>query len=79
MGPGEFDRLLGAEDRLVVTADGEKTRVLNEPPPWISRFRACSRTRAMGSLLTQVDGRDVRLATGYHKIGVDIRDQIAAT
>ena len=33
----------------------------------------------MGSLLAKVDGRDVPLAVGYHKVDVEVRDQIART
>ena len=34
---------------------------------------------SIGSLIAKVDGRDVPLTVGYHKVSVDIRDQIART
>ena len=34
---------------------------------------------SIGSLLAKIDGRDVPLTVGYHKVTVDIRDQIART
>ena len=34
---------------------------------------------SIGSLLAKIDGRDVPLTVGYHKVAVDIRDQIART
>ena len=33
----------------------------------------------MGSLLATVDGKNVPLTVGYHKVAVEIRDQIART
>src|SRR5581483_4947654 len=34
---------------------------------------------ALGSLVAHVDGRNVPLTVGYHKVSVEIRDQIART
>lgn len=34
---------------------------------------------SLGSLVAKIDGRDTPLALGYHKVSVEIRDQIART
>lgn len=52
---------------------------LQQEPRWLTGYREQATTEAMGSLLANVDGRDVPLTIGYHKVQVDIRDQIART
>ena len=43
------------------------------------RLRGQDRHESIGSLVAKIDGRDVPLSVGYHKVSVDIRDQIART
>ncbi|HAK94427.1 MAG TPA: hypothetical protein DCM87_05360 [Planctomycetes bacterium] len=52
---------------------------LGEEPRWHALYRAKSPAEAMGELVASIDGRDVPLTLGYHKVTVDIRDQIART
>ena len=82
-GPGGFKRELEAKGRLVLrTADGKadtKTIVLAKDPRWLTGYRSSSSDEWMGSLLAKVDGRNVPLSVGYHKVNVDIRDQIVST
>ncbi len=48
-------------------------------PPWLLGFKGATANQALGSLVALVDGRNVPLTVGYHKVTVDIRDQIART
>ncbi|MEM7456000.1 MAG: VIT domain-containing protein [Planctomycetota bacterium] len=80
-GPG--DQTIQADSTAVfrvVVNDGEQviTR-LDEPPRWIAGFDGTSDYDPTGSLLASIDGRNVALSVGYHKVSVDIRDQIART
>lgn len=52
---------------------------LDKDPAWLKYFKGAQTTESMGSLLANVDGRNVPLTIGYHKVTVDIRDQIART
>ncbi len=53
--------------------------VLDAEPNWLQGYKNAGVTEAMGSLLANVDGRNLPLTVGYHKVTVDIRDQIART
>ncbi len=56
-----------------------KLDVLTAPPRWLTGYRSSTTNEWMGSLVAQVDGRDVALTIGYHKVEVVVRDQIAET
>ena len=58
-------------DRKLVTVDA--------PPKWLQGFEGSTNDESLGSLIAKVDGRDVPLTVGYHKVSVEIRDQIART
>ncbi|MDF1701168.1 MAG: VIT domain-containing protein [Planctomycetota bacterium] len=60
-------------------ARGKQTEQLAAAPRWVQGYRDSASDEWMGSLLAQVDGRDVPLAVGYHKVDVEVRDQIART
>jgi len=77
VGPG--DATLAVESRSVLRARDKRLSTLETDPAWLRGFKAKESTEAMGSLLANVDGRDVPLTLGYHKVTVDIRDQIART
>ncbi len=62
-----------------VRASGGKLSVLDPPPRWLTDYKKNQSTEAMGSLLANIDGREVPLSIGYHKVVVDVRDQIART
>lgn len=57
----------------------DKLGALDKNPAWLDGYKGNASTEAMGSLLAGIDGRDVALEIGYHKVVVDIRDQIART
>ncbi len=57
----------------------DKLSALDKNPAWLDGYKSNASTEAMGSLLASIDGRDVALEIGYHKVVVDIRDQIART
>ena len=52
---------------------------VSEKPRWLAGFEGSTSDESLGSLIATVDGRNVPLSVGYHKVTVDIRDQIART
>lgn len=76
--PG-FEQSVTKDQELVLRNDGKQTTVLTESPRWLTGYRSSTTDEWMGSLLAQVDGREVPLTVGYHKVTVEIRDQIART
>ena len=60
-------------------AEGKDAEVLKKDPNWLLGFKGAVTTESMGSLMAKVDGRDTPLTIGYHKVTVDIRDQVART
>ncbi|MEX0938608.1 MAG: VIT domain-containing protein [Pirellulales bacterium] len=77
VGPGGESQKI-AEKRILRT-DDRKLVTLDEAPQWLQSFEGTVADESIGSLVAQVDGRDVPLTVGYHKVAVDIRDQIART
>lgn len=59
--------------------DGDSLVRVEKEPPWLKGFKGATHEDPLGSLVAQVDGRNVPLSVGYHKVTVDIRDQIART
>ena len=92
---GEFESTAGENDVLELVGPGkEKVAVkgtalfrvkndklvrLENEPKWLKGFKGTADTESLGSLIAKVDGRAVPLTVGYHKVTVDIRDQIART
>ncbi|MCE9584706.1 MAG: VIT and VWA domain-containing protein, partial [Planctomycetes bacterium] len=76
-GPG--GAALDVTGRKVVRARDGKLVSLDADPKWLTGYKNNASTEALGSLLATVDGRNVPLTMGYHKVIVDIRDQIART
>ncbi len=58
--------------------EGKLTKITKEPL-WLKGFKGSTSNESLGSLVANVDGRNVPLSVGYHKVSVDIRDQIART
>ncbi|MGI8978782.1 MAG: VIT domain-containing protein [Pirellulaceae bacterium] len=58
---------------------GEKLVNLAKEPLWLAGFKGTTPQETLGSLIAKVDGRNVPLHVGYHKVSVEIRDQIART
>ncbi len=92
---GEAEVVVPKGKKLVLKAPGDKRetiegtkifRVRNEKltlvakePKWLAGFKGSIQNETLGSLIAKVDGRNVPLTVGYHKVSVDIRDQIART
>lgn len=62
---------------LRLTEDGFQE--LSHAPVWLAGFEGTQSNESLGSLIANVDGRNVPLTLGYHKVTVEIRDQIART
>ncbi len=77
LGPG--DQKAQVTDRSVYRVQNEKLVRLDKDPPWLKGFEGREVNDAIGSLVAKIDGRNVPLTVGYHKVTVDIRDQIART
>ncbi len=84
--PREPVALIGAgNERLelrgtqTIRRQSDKLVKLTMEPAWIAGFEGATAKEAIGSLVAKIDGRDVPLTVGYHKVTVDIRDQIART
>lgn len=66
--------------RLHLTIDDHLKLVrLAKKPTWLAGFDGSSTGESMGSLVTKIDGREIPLTIGFHKVNVEIRDQIART
>lgn len=81
--------LLTPRDQKVVVKAGETglyrlladrtLRKIEKKPIWLAGFEGSSNEESIGSLICNIDGRNVPLTVGYHKVSVEIRDQIART
>jgi tetratricopeptide (TPR) repeat protein len=76
---GMGDQKVDVTDRGVYRVDKEKLVRLESDPAWLKGFEGRAVSESLGSLVARVDGRNVPLTVGYHKVSVDIRDQIART
>ncbi|MCE9526047.1 MAG: hypothetical protein K8R36_08335, partial [Planctomycetales bacterium] len=63
----------------IFRVQGEKLVKLAKEPLWLAGFKGTTPQETLGSLIAKVDGRNVPLHVGYHKVSVEIRDQIART
>ncbi len=63
----------------IYRADGQTLVKLDKEPRWLLSYEGKVTGDSIGSLLAKIDGRNVPLTVGYHKVTVDIRDQIART
>ena len=81
VGPDQAKPLMVGATTTLRRADGkgEPLETLDHEPPWLRYFKGTLTTESLGSLVAMVDGRNVPLTVGYHKVTVDIRDQIART
>lgn len=81
--------LLAPNKQKVVVKAGEQglfrlladrsLRRIDQKPIWLAGFEGSSNEESIGSLIANIDGRNVPLTVGYHKVSVEIRDQIART
>jgi len=65
--------------KKVFRVDDEKLATLEKDPLWLQGFEGTIAHDSIGSLVAKVEGRNVPLTVGYHKVTVDVRDQIART
>jgi len=79
LGPdGQQERVTGEAIYRLDKRTGKLTRV-EKPPLWLAGFEGTTAHDSIGSLVANVEGRNVPLTVGYHKVTVDVRDQIART
>lgn len=83
IGPQSSKQTLAVgESRLlrVTPRDGMAALVtLKDKPKWLTGFEGTATQESLGSLIANVDGRNVPLTVGFHHVSVEIRDQIART
>ena len=77
LGPGK--QALTLKKTVHYRIDQEQFVVVKTVPPWLAGYEGASVGESLGSLIAKVDGRNVPLTVGYHKVNVEIRDQIART
>ena len=81
LAPREGMRSIKVGETVVVQVDrAEKLVNVAQTPQWLAGFEGTSNNESLGSLIvTMPDGRNEPLTVGYHKVSVEIRDQIART
>ncbi|HUU21684.1 MAG TPA: VIT and VWA domain-containing protein, partial [Phycisphaerae bacterium] len=73
-------KLAVAGTRLLRVKDEKLTAIeIKKAPLWLRGFEGATAEESIGSLVANIDGRNVPLTVGYHKVTVDVRDQIART
>ena len=77
LGPNE--QKISVQGKQIFRLQNEKLVQLEKEPLWLKGFEGATTNESIGSLIAKVDGRNVPLTVGYHKVTVDIRDQIART
>lgn len=78
LGDDEVMVAAGKAAHYRVDRDGQLQEVAKKPT-WLAGFEGSSTNESIGSLVTKIDGRNVSLSVGFHKVKVEIRDQIART
>ena len=76
-GPGGFAEKVRA--KTVLRGGKKGTVALAKAPRWLTGYHNSTTDEWLGSIVAKVDGRDVPLSVGYHKVDVEIHDQIART
>ncbi|MEI8381847.1 MAG: VIT domain-containing protein [Planctomycetota bacterium] len=81
LAPLQRNRLFKPGMRQLVRIDAtEKIVDVPQIPIWLAGFEGTSTNESLGSLIVNLpDGRNEPLSVGYHKVSVEIRDQIART
>ncbi len=81
LAPRDGSQKFTAAGKSVVRVDAaEKLVAVKQTPKWLAGFEGTSSDESLGSLVVNMpDGRNEPLAVGYHKVSVEIRDQIART
>jgi predicted Zn-dependent protease len=77
---GASQRFSTPGKHLVRVDRSEKLITFEKAPQWLEGFDGASSNESLGSLIAKLpDGRNEPLSVGYHKVNVEIRDQIART
>ena len=81
LAPREGIRVFKAGVKQLVRVDRDERLVdVPEMPVWLAGFEGTTNNESIGSLIVNLpDGRNEPLTVGYHKVSVEIRDQIART
>ncbi|MBC8113963.1 MAG: hypothetical protein H7062_06275, partial [Candidatus Saccharimonas sp.] len=81
LAPREGKRVFKHGDKQLVRVDRDEKLVdVPQTPVWLAGFEGTSNNESLGSLIVKLpDGRNEPLTVGYHKVSVEIRDQIART
>ncbi len=81
LAPREGKRVFKHGDKQLVRVDRDEKLVdVEKTPLWLAGFEGTSNNESLGSLIVNLpDGRNEPLTVGYHKVSVEIRDQIART
>ncbi len=64
---------------VLVRANDNGLLTTDKAPVWLAGYKGTAVGESLGSLIATIDGRRVPLTVGYHKVSVEIRDQIART
>lgn len=80
LAPRSGSRIFKPGDKHLVRVDRDEKLVdVPKAPVWLAGFEGTSNNESLGSLIVEIDGRNEPLTVGYHKVSVEIRDQIART
>ena len=81
LAPREGSRKFNAGVKQLVRVDRDEKLVdVPATPVWLAGFEGTTNNESIGSLIVNLpDGRNEPLTVGYHKVSVEIRDQIART
>ncbi|HEY2882445.1 MAG TPA: VIT and VWA domain-containing protein, partial [Pirellulales bacterium] len=81
LAPREGSRTVKSGSKELVRVDhNEKLVEVKTEPLWLKGFEGTSNNESLGSLIVNLpDGGKEPLSVGYHKVSVEIRDQIART
>ena len=81
LAPREGSRKFAPGTKQLVRVDRDEQLVdVPQVPVWLAGFEGTSNNESLGSLIVKLpDGRNEPLTVGYHKVSVEIRDQIART
>ncbi|MCA9065857.1 MAG: hypothetical protein KDA96_22470, partial [Planctomycetaceae bacterium] len=79
IGPDGQTQTCPDEATLRAITEPAALQQLNVTPPWLQSLSGHLTAESLGSLVAQVDGRDVALTLGFHHVTIEIRNQIVRT
>lgn len=66
-------------ERALVRVERDQLTSIEAPPAWLTTYRSDASGQPLGTLLAEIDGREVPLALKWHRVNVEIKDRIART